>query len=451
MENTHHFPPMVPRAKWIVGHYFEFKKDPLSFLHSNALHMGPLFRFKILHKEYVVAHHPEAVRHLLVNHAKKYSRVKSYSFLQELLGQGLLTTEGEGWRKQRRLTQPIFSREQMNGLVNQMDESIIHYLNQEWNGTKSVDLEKSMNVLTLQILTQSILYSPDQRHFGQVQFDLHDALIYMTSKRFNALKFLSALPSLKKVKGRKAIERVKRLVRQIIQERRQSVGQSNNDLLEMLMTTKDEETGHSLDDQALQDEVMTMFVAGHDTTAAALIWTIYALDQNPKIKQKMLEELDANFQGGAISGEVLHQLPYMKMVIQEAMRLYPPVWAFGRKAKEDDLLMGMRISMGQSINVPIYCVHRHPAFWERPLEFYPEHFLHEAIKARDKFAYMPFSLGQHRCIGEHFALIEIQMVLMRIYAAFHIKVQMDQPAAFLPLVTLKPMNPISLQISPRKK
>jgi cytochrome P450 len=196
---------------------------------------------------------------------------------------------------------------------------------------------------------------------------------------------------------------------------------------------------------------MTMFVAGHDTTAAALIWTIYALDQNPKIKQKMLEELDANFQGGAISGEVLHQLPYMKMVIQEAMRLYPPVWAFGRKAKEDDLLMGMRISMGQSINVPIYCVHRHPAFWERPLEFYPEHFLPEAIKARDKFAYMPFSLGQHRCIGEHFALIEIQMVLMRIYAAFHVKVQMDQPATFLPLVTLKPMNPISLQISPRKK
>ncbi len=451
MENTHHFPPMVPHARGLIGHYFEFKKDPLSFLMNNSQKMGALFRFKILHKEYVVAHHPDAVRHLLVNHAKKYSRVKSYSFLQELLGQGLLTTEGEGWRKQRRLTQPIFSREQMNGLVNQMDESIIHYLKQEWNGTKSVDLEKSMNVLTLQILTQSILYSPDQRHFGQVQFDLHDALVYMTSKRFNALKFLSVLPSLKKIKGRKAIERVKRLVRQIIEERRQAVGQSNNDLLEMLMTTKDEETGEGLDDQALQDEVMTMFVAGHDTTAAALIWTIYALDQNPKIKQKMLEELDANFQGGAISGELLHQLPYMKMVIQEAMRLYPPVWAFGRKAKEDDILMGMNISAGQSINVPIYCVHRHPEFWERPLEFYPEHFLPEAIKARDKFAYMPFSLGQHRCIGEHFALIEIQMVLMRIYAAFYVKVQLDESAAFLPLVTLKPMNPISLQISPRKK
>jgi cytochrome P450 len=451
MDNAHNFPPMVPKAKWIVGHYFEFKKDPLSFLQSNAQQMGPLFRFKILHKQYVAAHHPEAVRHLLVNHAKKYSRVKSYSFLQELLGQGLLTTEGEGWRKQRRLTQPIFSREQMNGLVQQMDESIMHYLSNDWDGKQSVDLEQSMNVLTLQILTQSILYSPDQRHFRQVQFDLHDALVYMTSKRFNALKFLSALPSLKKTKGRKAIKRVKGLVRQIIEERRRSVGQSNNDLLEMLMTTRDEETGHSLDNQALQDEVMTMFVAGHDTTAAALIWTIYALDQNPKIKQKMLEELDANFQGGAITGEVLHQLPYMKMVIQEAMRLYPPVWAFGRKAKEDDILMGMNISAGQSINVPIYCVHRHPEFWEKPLEFYPEHFLPDAVKARDKFAYMPFSLGQHRCIGEHFALIEIQMVLMRIYFHYDVNVKANEPVSFLPLVTLKPMNPISLQISPRKK
>jgi cytochrome P450 len=114
-------------------------------------------------------------------------------------------------------------------------------------------------------------------------------------------------------------------------------------------------------------------------------------------------------------------------------------------------MMGMNISAGQSINVPIYCVHRHPEFWEKPLEFYPEHFLPDAVKARDKFAYMPFSLGQHRCIGEHFALIEIQMVLMRIYFHYDVNVKANEPVSFLPLVTLKPMNPISLQISPRKK
>jgi len=451
MENSHHFPPLAPHAQWGLGHYLKFKKDPLSFLSHHALNMGPVFRFKILHKEYIVAHHPEAIRHLLVNQAKNYSRVKSYSFLQELLGQGLLTTEGDVWRKQRRLTQPIFSRDQMMGLIQQMDESIIHFLDNEWHGKTEVDLEQSMNVLTLQILTQSILYSPDQRHFGQVQYDLHDALVYMTSKRFNALKFLSALPSRKKAKGKAAIQRVKTLIRQIIEERRLETSQKSNDLLEMLMTTRDEETGEALDDQALQDEVMTMFVAGHDTTAAALTWIVYALDQNPKVKQKMLEELDMVFDGGKIQGEILHQMPYMKMVIQEAMRLYPPVWAFGRKAKAADAMMGYSIAEGQSINVPIYCVHRHPEFWERPNEFYPEHFLPEAVKARDKFAYMPFSLGQHRCIGEHFALIEIQMVVMRLYHRYHIKVHADEPMQFLPLVTLKPMESIHLQITPRKK
>ncbi len=449
MENSRHFPPMVPNARWIVGHYFEFKKDPLSFFYRNAQKMGPVFRFKILHKEYVVAHHPEAVRHILVNHAKKYSRVKSYSFLQELLGQGLLTTEGEGWRKQRRLTQPIFSRDQMNGLIHQMDESILHFISTEWKSKQTVDLEQSLNVLTLQILTQSILYSPDQRHFGQVQFDLHDALIYMTSKRFNALKFLSKLPSEKKRRGQRAIQRVKGLVRQIIEERRVSGEVKYNDLLEMLMTTRDEETGESLDNQALQDEVMTMFVAGHDTTAAALIWTIYALDRNPEVKQKMIQELDQFFHGQPINGELLHQLPYMKMVIQEAMRLYPPVWAFGRKSKENDVLLDATIQQGQSINIPIYCVHRHPDFWERPDAFYPEHFLPEAIKARDKFAYMPFSLGQHRCIGEHFALIEIQMVLMRLYHHFNLKLSNQKPMQYLPLVTLKPLHPITIHLNPR--
>lgn len=451
MELIHSSPPIASHCQWGLGHYLIFKKDPLSFLNKNAQSSGPVFRFKILHKEYVVAHHPDAIRHILVNHAKNYSRVKSYSFLQELLGQGLLTTEGDVWRKQRRLTQPTFSRDQMNGLIQQMDESILHFLDNEWLGKSEVDLEQSMNVLTLQILTQSILYSPDQRHFGQVQYDLHDALVYMTSKRFSALKFLSALPSLKKAKGKAAIQRVKTLIRQIIEERRLETAQSSNDLLEMLMTTRDEETGEALDNQALQDEVMTMFVAGHDTTAAALTWIVYALDRNPIVKQKMLEELDLVFDGGKIQGEILHQMPYMKMVIQEAMRLYPPVWAFGRKSKAEDVLMGYNIKEGQSINVPIYCVHRHPEFWERPNEFYPEHFLPEAAKARDKFAYMPFSLGQHRCIGEHFALIEIQLVMMRLYHRYHIKVHADEPMQFLPLVTLKPMEAIHLQITPRKK
>jgi cytochrome P450 len=440
-------PPLAPGASPVLGHLIQFKKNPLKFFLKCSKEMGTIYKIKLLNKEYVVVNHPDAVRHVLVNNVKNYSRRKSYAFLQELLGDGLLTSEGEPWRKQRRLSQPAFSKEQLHGLITQMDVSIQDYLKENWNTNSFVDLEKSMNVLTLQILTQSILYSPTQSYFEKVQFDLHDALQYMTSSRFNALKILSKLPSKKKTKGKAAIKNVKTLVAKIISDRANPHSEKFNDLLEMLMSTKDEETGESLGQEALLDEVMTMFVAGHDTTAAALTWIIYLLNKNPKALDRMKEELNVNWDGKVVTFETLNSLPYMKMVIQEALRLLPPVWAFGRKAKEDDVILNYQIKKGNSLNIPIYAIHRHPDFWEHPNEFYPEHFLPEAVKQRDKFAYMPFSLGQHRCIGEYFAIMEIQMVLMRIYKNFKIELTTQEPMEFIPLVTLKPKHAIQIQIN----
>jgi len=444
--NSSQIPPLAPGAKRLFGHLFQFKKDPLTFFAAHASQMGQLYRIKLLSKEYVVVNHPDAIRHILVNNVKKYSRRKSYAFLQELLGDGLLTSEGEPWRKQRRLSQPAFSKEQLHGLISQMDQSIQDYLKENWHSNSSIDLEKSMNVLTLQILMQSILYSPSQSYFQRVQFDLHDALQYMTSSRFNALKILSKLPSKKKSKGKTAIKNVKALVSKIIADRANPHSEKFNDLLEMLMSTKDEETGESLGQDALLDEVMTMFVAGHDTTAAALTWTIYLLHNNKDSLNHMLAELNSQWDGNEISFQTLNSLPYMKMVIQEALRLLPPVWAFGRKTKEEDSIMGYELQKGQSVNIPIYAIHRHPDFWEKPNEFYPEHFLPEAVKQRDKFAYMPFSLGQHRCIGEYFAIMEIQMVLMRVYKNFNIELTSQKPLEFIPLVTLKPKHAIQLRL-----
>ena len=445
--NSSQIPPLAPGALPLFGHLFQFKRNPLPFFAAHANQMGQLYRIKLLHKEYLVVNHPDAIRHILVNNVKNYSRRKSYAFLQELLGDGLLTSEGEPWRKQRRLSQPAFSKEQLHGLITQMDVSIQDYLKENWNTNSFVDLEKSMNVLTLKILTQSILYSPTQSYFEKVQFDLHDALQYMTSSRFNALKILSKLPSKKKTKGKAAIKNVKTLVAKIISDRANPHSEKFNDLLEMLMSTKDEETGESLGQDALLDEVMTMFVAGHDTTAAALTWIIYLLNKNPKALDRMKEELNVNWDGKVVTFETLNSLPYMKMVIQEALRLLPPVWAFGRKAKEDDVILNYQIKKGNSLNIPIYAIHRHPDFWEHPNEFYPEHFLPEAVKQRDKFAYMPFSLGQHRCIGEYFAIMEIQMVLMRIYKNFKIELTTQEPMEFIPLVTLKPKHAIQVQIN----
>lgn len=447
--NTNSIPSLAPGARPFLGHLTQFKRNPLEFFLYQSKRLGPLYRIKLLHKNYIVVNHPDAIRHILVNNVKGYSRRKSYAFLQELLGDGLLTSEGDGWKKQRRLTQPIFSREQLHGLLMQMDLSIKDFFVKNWGENGNINLEKSLNELTLQILTDSIIYSPDKSYFQSVQFDLHFALDYMTSKRFNAFKILAELPTKKKRKGKASIKNVKAIVSDIIQKRALSNTMEHNDLLEMLMTTKDADTGEHLDQNTLLDEVMTMFVAGHDTTAAALTWTIYQLQMNEKVLEVMLSELDQNWNGDTITVDSLNSLSYMKMVIQESMRLLPPVWAFGRKAKEDDSIIGYNIRKGQSINIPIYAIHRHPDFWEKPNEFYPEHFLPEAVKQRDKFAYMPFSLGQHRCIGEYFALMEIQMVLMRFYKAFKVELISKEQMDYTPLVTLKPKKKILLNLTSR--
>jgi cytochrome P450 len=263
------------------------------------------------------------------------------------------------------------------------------------------------------------------------------------------VKFLTKLPSARKRRGQQAILRLKSLVKEIIQQRRKSTV-NHNDLLEMLMSAKDEESNLMLDDTALADEIMTMFVAGHETTASALLWTIYLLETNKEVRSKLLVEIDTTYQGGPITAENLTQTPYLRMVIMESMRLFPPVWSFGRKAIEPDTIMGYQIPAGASVNIPVYCVHRHPDYWEFPNKFYPEHFLPEAVKARDKFAYLPFSQGMHRCIGEHFAIMEMQMVLIRLYNRFEIQLEQKQQPTLQALVTLRSQDPIYVKFKSRK-
>lgn len=440
--------PTAAGKQLIFGHLFSFRKNPIDFFSRHARNYKELFKFKIFSKSYIVLNHPDAVRHVLTNNVKNYSRKKSYAFLQELLGMGLLTSEGDGWRTRRRLAQPNFGREKIAALMQQMDASIIAYSKIHFQKNEILSLEDELNHLTLSILTQSILYSDNNANFEKVKSDLQDALEYLTSQRFNVFKFLTKLPSARKTKGKAAIARLKAMVAEIIHARRQSAT-THNDLLEMLMNTTDEDTKEKLDDKALADEVMTMFVAGHETTASSLLWTIYLLEQNTAVRDKMLQEMLLNYDGGEIDMNKLSNLPYMRMVILEAMRLYPPVWSFGRKAIEQDQILAYSIPKGSSVNIPVYCIHRHPDFWEHPEVFYPEHFLPDAVKERDKFAYLPFSQGMHRCIGEHFALMEMQMVLMHLYYEYEIKLLNDNDPVLHPLVTLKPKDPIFFTIKKR--
>lgn len=443
------FPPVAPGKIPIFGHLFLFRKDPYKFLQKNCLEMGPIFSFRLLNRNFYVLNHPDFIRHILISNAKNYSRKSSYQFLEEILGQGLLTTEGELWRKRRRLAQPSFNKDQLTKLVQQIEDSIGKFIGRYTTENKVVlDLDHEMNHLTLTVLTNSIIQTELEDRFYLVKENLLISLKYLTTNRFKAIKWTKHLPSIIKYKGQKGINVLKRIVLEIIQSRRASTT-THADLLAMLMAAKDEETGESLTNEELLDEVMTMFVAGHDTTSVVLTWTLYLLARHPEIEEKLQIEILANDKSTPLTMEHLMEYPYLKMIIQESMRLYPPVWSFGRKAITDDIVNGYAFPSGTSCTMPALFVHRNPSFWEKPNEFYPEHFTPEKIKERDKLAYFPFSAGQHRCIGEHYAIIEIQIALIHLLRKFKISLQTQKEVTPLLLITLKPKEVIQFYFTKR--
>lgn len=448
-DNKANFPPAAPGKIPILGHLLLFRKDPYKFLQKNCLEMGPIFSFRLLNRNFYVLNHPDFIRFVLVSNAKNYSRKSSYQFLEEILGQGLLTTEGELWRKRRRLAQPAFSKDQLAKLVQQMEDSIKKFISKYTAEKKMVlDLDHEMNHLALTVLTNSIIQTELEARFYLVKENLFFSLKYLTTNRFKAIKWTKYLPGLTKYKGQKGIKILKSIILEIIESRRASVN-THADLLAMLMASKDEETGDSLTNEELLDEVMTMFVAGHDTTSVVLTWTLYLLARHPEIEEKLLKEIQANDKGAPLTIEQLMQYPYLKMIIQESMRLYPPVWSFGRKAITDDIINGYTVPLGTSCTMPALFVHRNPTFWEKPDAFYPEHFTPEKIKERDKLAYFPFSAGQHRCIGEHYAIIEIQIALIHLLKKFKISLQTQKEVTPLLLITLKPKEAIQFYFKKR--
>lgn len=443
------YPPLISGGRRFLGHFLPFRKNPYLFFQKHCKEHAGIFMFTLIGRPFIVLNHPEAIKHVLVSKAKNYSRKSSYQFLEELLGEGLLTTEGDDWRKKRRLSQPTFSKEQMEGLIGLLESTTTDFIQQWSKKQTNLNLDEEMNQVALALLTNSVIQSEmNDQTFKLVKDHLETALFYLTKNRFNPFKWQKKLPSLTRKKGKKSINILKDLIKDIVDHRSQS-NQTHTDLLAMLISAVDTETGSKLNNIELMDEVMTMFVAGHDTTSVVLTWTIFLLGKHPEIQQKLLNEIDENHHDKPISSEYLKNFTYLKMVINESMRLYPPVWAFGRKSVQEDEIMGYHIPKGVNCNIPVMFMHRNSRYWEKPNEFYPEHFLEDAVKQRDKFAFIPFSGGEHRCIGEYFALMEVQIVLIHLLRKFKISVSNEQNTDLNLLVTIKPKHKIHISLSNR--
>lgn len=451
-----HSLPKPPQAEghWLLGNYPDFVDDTVGFLLDLYRNYGDVVRTRFFHWETYFVTHPDGIQHVLQGNHRNYSkRFIEYEKLQWIVGNGLLTSDGDFWLRQRRLIQPAFHRRRIAGFAAMMRDFTREML-AEWDkkedGT-AIDLDKEMMALTLRIVSQALFSFDSRREAEKVDeaFSFANEYVGVDASRPFA-NLWRRVPTPRNRRFEESIATLDAIVHRIIAERRQNPA-AEEDLLGMLMAARDEETGKGMTDEQVRDEVMTLLLAGHETTANALTWTFYLLSQHPDAAAKLHEEIDAVLGKRPFTLDDLPNLTYTKIVIEESMRLYPPAYSIGRVADGDDAIMGYRIPAGTPVFMSSYVTHRRPDFWQEPERFDPERFTPERSEGRHRFAYFPFGGGPRLCIGENFALMEAQILLATIAQRYRLRHVPSHPVAMQPLITLRPRYGMEMTLHRRER
>ena len=440
----HPFPP-GPTGLPLLGVLPDWRRDPLKLLESAWRTHGSIFTVPLGVRTTMITA-PHQVKHLLQDNHLNYVKGFDYQRMEPLLGQGLLTSNGEVWKRHRRLAQPSFHRERLAGFAALMVRKT-HEMLERWRALGPrpvVELHAQLMRLTLEIVSASLFSAQLGDVTGAVGEALGDAL-RMTDERVNSVMALPLwVPTPFNLRYRKRLEVLDTVVCEIIAARRHQA--PSDDLLSMLMLARDEGSGRAaLDDRALRDEVMTMILAGHETTANALTFAQLLLTQHPAIEQRLRASVDAGLEGRDGTSD-LSRLTYTRQVAEEAMRLYPPAWLFGRQALADDVIDGFKVPAKSLVLAVPYLTHRDPNVWPDPERFDPERFSPEQAANRHRFAYYPFSAGPRQCIGNGFAMMELQLVLATL--SQHVSIQVLEPerVEVETSITLRPKNAMHARV-----
>ncbi len=421
----------------------------MAYLFENQAHMPGIYQVTNLFNKVMIVDKPEYVKHVLQDNNKNYVKSFGYEVLARLLGQGLLTSEGDFWLKQRRLAQPAFHRDRLALLTNTM-VSCTNDLLTELKALENhqVNLAKNMMSVTLNIVAKS-MFSSDVKYFVATVGKEIDFSNERAMKRINN-PFLPPpwLPTPMNWREQKSINTLNGIMFSIIEGRRKATDKYD-DLLQMLMDVEDLDTGERMSNQQLKDESMTIFLAGHETTALALSWLWYLLDKNHDKRDKLYHEIDTVLAGRTPTMEDLHNLPYLRAVLDETLRLYPPAWMVGRRALADDEIGGFRVPAGYNILMPVYTMHRNPAVWENPDSFIPERFVKDNLKDKHRYAYFPFGGGPRFCIGNNFAIMEMQIIAAMLAQRYYFTLPKGYEAETEQLVTLRPKGGMPMTVTPR--
>jgi cytochrome P450 len=433
--------PPGPPAWPVLGHFpLLWRKGTLNLFLEMFQTYGEVVRLTFLGLPLFLVSHPDYVKHVLQENHTNYRKSRAYEKFKILLGEGLLTSEGETWLRDRRLMQPMFHRQriaQFASIMTELTAAMLERWDRHTANGQPLDVSKEMMRLTLAIVSKTMFsadVSGDADAVGQAMVIGQEH----TNRRVNALIDLPPwLPTPRNIRASRARAVMNRVVWRIIRERRERVG-AKGDLLDLLLEARDAETGSGLSDRQVRDEVMTIFLAGHETTANALTWTWYLLSRHPEVARRLQGELGAVLGGRSPTIEDIPQLRYTTMVIEESMRLYPPAWAISRQAIGEDEIGGYGIPAKSLVAMSTFVTHRHPAFWENPEAFDPDRFAPERAKQRPRFAYFPFGGGPRQCIGNNFAMLEAQLVLAMVAQRHRLDLVPGHPVVPEAWVTLRP-------------
>ncbi len=439
-----------PKGHPIMGVLPELRTTPLKFLEKVASY-GDIVPMRILMTTAYLLNHPAHVEHVLQKNYRNYRKTPMVGKLKPFMGEGLLVSEGELWTRQRKLIQPSFLKERVDALAGRMTDVIQTHL-KPWETRAQTgepfNLSWDISALTLEIAFQTMFdtgLGADAQGFKEAMVIAHD----VTADRvWNLTTITEKIPTKRNRQDNEAIAYLRGVCTRIIAERRASSRRSD-DLLSILMDARDADTNEVMSEQQLRDEVMTLMIAGHDTTATMVAWALVMLKQQPAFLEKLRDEVDEVLAGRIPEAGDMKTLDFTKRVVQEVARLRPSIWWFARVAINDDNIAGQPIKAGTTVFISQYLIHTHPHVWDDPEKFDPDRFLPENTAGRSKFAYFPFGAGPRICVGGGFAMMEMVFALSMILRRYDLEVTSDQEPAFGNLVTLRPHEDIWARVKPR--
>ena len=434
--------PLFQISKINIQSPFIFAKDPLLAIRKGFDTCGDTFRMKLF-RELVISRDPAFFRHILVTNNKNYKKGSSSKMLNPVLGNGLVTSEGDFWLRQRRFVQPAFHRERLQELFVTMGQITADFLDEmeAHRGNKAVDIDAKMMGLTSDIALRTLFGNISSEDKMQIFHQVNRTQRYLVTRVRRPYRIPLMFVNGERNRFKTDLAYFNKLVYEFINQRHGMV-EKPNDLLQLLLDSLDEETGAQMNDQQIRDEAITMFAAGHETSATALSWLLLELAKQPGIVAKIRAEAEL-FETVPTFDQLL-KLPYTRQVIEEGMRLFPPAWTMTREALEDDEVEGKPIPKGISVFMSIYELHRNPNIWKNPLVFDPENFSPENVKNRPKFNYLPFGAGPRLCIGLQFAMMEMQLILAALVKRFDFEIDPSHKIVIYPQIVLKSTNGIRL-------